>query len=138
MNYTKNYHLNQWDAADRVLREDFNRDNETIDAALETIPHFVIGTYTGDGAETRTISLDFTPKALYVVASDGMSFRYSSGTSQLCGGLVFPDVPAKDTYHQRTFLEICENGFRVVCDVEYSIYLYTNQENMVYHYIAWQ
>ena len=35
MKYTKNYHLNQWDAADRVLREDFNRDNQKIDTALE-------------------------------------------------------------------------------------------------------
>ena len=34
MNYTQNYQLNQWDAADRVLREDFNRDNAKIDAAL--------------------------------------------------------------------------------------------------------
>ena len=39
MNYTKNYHLSQWDAADRVLREDFNRDNETIDAALAAVPY---------------------------------------------------------------------------------------------------
>ena len=37
MNYTKNYHLSQCDAADRVLREDFNRDNETIDAALAAV-----------------------------------------------------------------------------------------------------
>ena len=35
MKYTKNYQLNQWDAADRVLREDFNRDNQKIDTALE-------------------------------------------------------------------------------------------------------
>ena len=48
------------------------------------------------------------------------------------------EVPAKDTYRQRTFLEICEGGFRVACNVDYSIYLYTNQENMVYHYIAWK
>ena len=34
MNYTENYQLNQWDAGDRVLREDFNADNAKIDAAL--------------------------------------------------------------------------------------------------------
>ncbi|MDY4037497.1 MAG: hypothetical protein SOZ14_09700 [Candidatus Pseudoscilispira sp.] len=28
MKYTKHYQLKQWDSADRVLREDFNRDNE--------------------------------------------------------------------------------------------------------------
>ena len=37
MKYTKNYQLNQWDAADRVLREDFNRDNEKIDAAITAL-----------------------------------------------------------------------------------------------------
>ena len=34
MNYTQNYQLNQWDATDRVLRTDFNSDNQKIDAAL--------------------------------------------------------------------------------------------------------
>jgi hypothetical protein len=30
---TQNYQLNQWDATDRILREDFNADNAKIDAA---------------------------------------------------------------------------------------------------------
>ena len=38
MNYTENYHLNQWDATDRVLRMDFNSDNQKIDAALAAVP----------------------------------------------------------------------------------------------------
>ena len=38
MNYTENYHLNQWDATDRVLRTDFNSDNQKIDAALAAVP----------------------------------------------------------------------------------------------------
>ena len=33
-NYTTNYQLNQWEAADQVLRTDFNQDNQKIDAAL--------------------------------------------------------------------------------------------------------
>ena len=37
MNYTQNYQLNQWEASDRVLREDFNRDNQKIDAVLAEI-----------------------------------------------------------------------------------------------------
>jgi hypothetical protein len=32
---TQNYQLNQWDASDRILREDFNADNAKIDAAME-------------------------------------------------------------------------------------------------------
>jgi hypothetical protein len=32
---TTNYQLCQWDAADRILRTDFNSDNEKIDAAIQ-------------------------------------------------------------------------------------------------------
>ena len=35
MNHTTNYQLNQWAKSDRVLMEDFNSDNEKIDAALK-------------------------------------------------------------------------------------------------------
>ena len=37
MKQTSNYQLNQWDAQDRILREDFNADNEKLDAALAEI-----------------------------------------------------------------------------------------------------
>ena len=33
-NHTTHYQLNQWEAADQVLRTDFNQDNQKIDAAL--------------------------------------------------------------------------------------------------------
>ena len=33
-NHTPNYNLNQWQATDRVIRTDFNKDNAKIDAAL--------------------------------------------------------------------------------------------------------
>ena len=35
MNYTQNYQLNQWEAADRVQRTDFNADNAKLDAAIQ-------------------------------------------------------------------------------------------------------
>ena len=35
MQQTTNYQLNQWDPEDRILRTDFNTDNEKIDAALK-------------------------------------------------------------------------------------------------------
>ncbi len=34
-NHTNNYHLNQWEPEDKVLREEFNKDNLKIDRALE-------------------------------------------------------------------------------------------------------
>ena len=36
-NHTTNYQLCQWEAADKVLRTDFNQDNAKIDAALAAI-----------------------------------------------------------------------------------------------------
>ena len=74
MNYTKHYQLNQWDAADRVLREDFNADNRLLDEKIQQHiqsqlhlteqqrerlenPGYLIGSYTGDGTTKRTISV---------------------------------------------------------------------------------
>ena len=34
---TVNYQLNQWDPGDRILREEFNRDNEKIDSGLAEV-----------------------------------------------------------------------------------------------------
>ena len=35
MKQTENYGLNQWELADRIRMEDFNGDNEKVDAALK-------------------------------------------------------------------------------------------------------
>ena len=37
MNYTENYRLNQWDPEDRLLREDFNRDNANVESGLVSL-----------------------------------------------------------------------------------------------------
>lgn len=34
---TTNYQLNQWEKSDRILMDDFNRDNEKLDSALQAI-----------------------------------------------------------------------------------------------------
>ena len=36
-NYTENYGLCQWEAADQVLREEFNQDNAKVDEALQEL-----------------------------------------------------------------------------------------------------
>ena len=136
MNYTENYQLPQWEESDRILMADFNAAMGNIDGAIAEIPHMVLGSYTGDGTASRTISLGFTPRAVLVVASDGVPFRYVNGTSQYCGGLVFQGEHTADLYRSRTILEICEGGFKVGYNIESSIYIFSNQENMKYHYIA--
>ena len=47
MNYTENYRLNQWDPEDRILREEFNRDNANVESGLTTLKQ---------GLETETKS----------------------------------------------------------------------------------
>ena len=44
LNTTANYQLSQWEGADRILMEDFNNDNQKIDAALKA---------TADAVETE-------------------------------------------------------------------------------------
>ena len=82
MNYTKNYHLPQWVETDRIMMEDFNDAMSDIDEGLNEVKSmvenvqdaytpdnmpFVIGTYTGNGAETnRDIDLGFKPRFVII------------------------------------------------------------------------
>ena len=89
MNYTKNYHLPQWDETDRIMRTDFNQmcagledglttaqaaanaAQQTADAAA-VLP-YVIGTYTGTGADL-SIDVGFRPRFLIISGiKDGAS-----------------------------------------------------------------
>ena len=80
MNHTTNYNLNQWEADDRVTREDFNADNAAIDAALKTIADsagggakVAAGSYIGNGG-TQSINAGFSPAAVLIVGYNGTSF----------------------------------------------------------------
>ena len=74
MTKTTNYQLNQWDATDRVLRTDFNSDNQKIEEALEALQgekgncDIASGSYTGTGAygatAANTLTFSFQPKLL--------------------------------------------------------------------------
>ena len=102
-NHTTNYQLNQWEAADQVLRTDFNQDNQKIDAALKTnadaiaaetaaraalaetvegkgnckLEHF---TYRGDGGhgdESPTV-IDFSGRPLFFMILGDSDFAFGS------------------------------------------------------------
>ena len=45
MNKTTHYQLNSWEKSDRIMMDDFNSDNETIDAALAAIAIYMIVLY---------------------------------------------------------------------------------------------
>ena len=95
MKYTKNYQLNQWDAADRVLREDFNADNRKVDAALAAVqaacPWSKLAEITTD-TETTQIDMDLSAYDLtrYQQLNLYLSCGNGSNATQLqlrCNGL---------------------------------------------------
>ena len=75
--YTEHYGLHQWEPSDNFLRTDFNTDLEKIDTALgETVERLnnkievVLATYEGNGNETNTVELGFSPLAV-IISNDG-------------------------------------------------------------------
>lgn len=152
-NQTTNYQLSQWDKSDQVLMEDFNADNAKLDAALKaeanaratavnainaTLSGMVrlkAGSYTGDGAETRTISVGFTPKAVFVVLVEGYTYSFGGGTSISApyGGLAVTECPAG--YSTCPSVKIVSGGFQVTYQNELPPSR-SNLKNEKYNYIA--
>lgn len=65
MNKTTNYELNQWEKTDRILMDDFNRDNTTIDAAIKAeadrvagLPHGTLLCGGATEADVEQVNLD--------------------------------------------------------------------------------
>ena len=202
---TENYQLNQWEASDQVLREDFNRDNTLLDSALAllaeqvstkaetsalnalstrvnkkadmetltavlqklnlkadsssvtslsqtvsqkaessrveavaaSVPKILCGSYTGNGSESRFISIGFTPKAVLVVGQDG-STHYNEGHAYHYGGLAITGGPSK-TRDGLTVLSVEHNGFTVYYQSggsNWLSYAHSNSSGRVYYYIA--
>ena len=77
-NHTTNYQLCQWEATDKVLRTDFNQDNQKIDAALAGKGNCSVasGSYTGTGsygaASAITLTFPFQPKLLCLAEKNAM------------------------------------------------------------------
>ena len=159
MDKTKNYQLNQWAAGDKVQRIDFNADNDKIDGAIAavsaragaletgkadktaldaakaTIPKMAIGTYTGSGAASRTISLSFTPKAVLVMTQDG----HTRSSNYIMGGLAVTGSPVKivNGAEEFTAVTLVSNGFRVYYNIDDDYYkVQANFKDRTYHYIA--
>ena len=106
-------------------------------AALEALPRLVTGTYTGNGAANRTVSLGFTPKALLVFTSEG--YPANPYIDYYLGGMAFPNLPVEVFNRVGDLvqvLELVEGGFRVFYD--YDLGLRTNQKDTRYYYMAWK
>jgi len=94
-------------------------------------PKIVTGTYTGDGSATRSFSLGFTPKALYVcLESGGVGSSYT-----YCGGLALAGHPVFAN-QEFVLVEITSGGFTVHNKLDNPYCYYINANTWVYHYVA--
>lgn len=114
MKQTENYGLNQWELADRIRMEDFNGDNEKVDAALkgqaealaaETAAReelaaavaacgnckIAYGTYTGNGNygsdHPNCLTFPFEPK-LVIVQNKSVASAQISGSNSMSWGMM--------------------------------------------------
>lgn len=135
--YTANYQLHQWVPEDNFLRTDFNQDFARIDAGIRAAKaqaeelesskcEITCGTYVGDGAASRTITLGFQPKAVHVEAKTGLR---GGSTYHMYGGLAVQGGGLSHTY---TALSITSTGFQVFSQDEAR----TNTSGEGYRYIA--
>ena len=109
MNKTANFQLTQWEKTDRIMMEDFNRDNAAIDAALKSSADgvaalqtalascgnckIVYGTYTGTGKYGREnpnkLTFDGKPVLVIVQAqNNSTNFDFHLRMIRGCGWAV--------------------------------------------------
>ena len=104
MNKTANFQLTQWEKTDRIMMEDFNRDNAAIDAALKSNAEAVAAlqtalagvgncsieakSYTGNGKYGQNnptrIALSKKPKAAIIFGTDCIALMTDNGGSFVC------------------------------------------------------
>lgn len=69
MKKTAQFGLNQWEMSDRILMDDFNRDNAAIEAALaKRNCQFYTATYQGDGRDSRTHTFPAKPVFVLIIS----------------------------------------------------------------------
>ena len=80
-NKTQNYQLHSWVPEDKFLRAEINENFARLDGSARV----VVGSYEGDGAAERTISLGFQPKVvLDVVFRDAPALSVTAGGFRVC------------------------------------------------------
>ena len=86
MQKTNNYQLNQWEPADKISREDFNRDNAAIDAALAANAQALSVYQTANDAAVAAMQQNVTNQGTNLTAlaadlgSGGKNARIAWGT----------------------------------------------------------
>ena len=133
-NYTSNLSLPQWELDDRILVEEFNEAMHNIDEAVGAKVQMLVGSYTGDDAAERTISLGVTPKAVFVCDQRGTMGYVPTGNFTAYGGLALPNHPVE--YSGVKALEIVEGGFKVFFTKNGNFAANTNYSSFRFNYVA--
>ena len=102
-----------------------------LETKIEARSQVVIGSYTGDGAAERVISLGFTPKAVLLIPASGELNGSGSGR----GGLALPGHAV--SYAGDVVLTIVTGGFKVYYKGG-SWSTNSNANNSVLYYIAFR
>ena len=112
-NHTQHYALNRWDLEDQIVMDDFNEDNEKIDAALKANADAIsalrtavgsggqnarvaFGSYVGDGTygpnHPTSLQFDFTPVFVMISENDSLDkspmLRGCTETNSTYGGSI--------------------------------------------------
>lgn len=125
---------------DEARAADFWGKVKAADALLEEMiasgAKIVSGTYTGDNAASRTISLGTTPKAVLLIGRNGAT----RDGNYIYGGLVLPNSSVINMNGGKpvgpTAIEITTGGFNVYCNEGNQFKASTNSNMLQYHYIA--
>ena len=112
-------------------------DQSALTAVASTIPKIVVGSYTGNGAQSRTISVGFTPKAVFVNTSYGAAYTLHSNHFYY-GGLAVQGKPLKwdSSDYPMSFLSIVDGGFSVTFQSAYGHNSMTNAPDVELYYLA--
>ena len=131
-NHTPNFNLCQWEATDKVLRTDFNEDNQKIDAALAGMGNcqIVSGHYIGTGSFGQnspcSLTFDGVP-AVLLMGGDNWTFFAVHGAGQ---------TSAHYGENQGAWVYLTWNGNQVSWYNGDSADRQLNQKDADYYYVA--
>ena len=125
---TQQFQLHVWEPEDDFLRSEFNENFSRLDSQIQRI---VTGTYTGDGAASRVISLGFRPQAVLLMDQTGMIHN----ATYTRGGLALDGFDVVYSAGSTVILSVVENGFQVMNQVN-NDKISSNKSGLVYHYLA--
>ena len=109
-------------------------EQSALTAAVSTIPKVAVGIYTGNDNGSRSFSVGFTPKAVYVCTASGLSYT-TNAEGYVYGGLAVTGGPVQHKGYAA--VEITSGGFTVYQrDLGDYSGIVCNKQGTQYRYLA--